>query len=143
MANNFNEEYVQSAFNEGINGEAVRATLTDILNRSDELGSTPMQIKKSIETVVNMKVNTENKIDDRYLSDLVKENSEKIKSALNDGISSDEVTRALIGSINGKKDNAKFVARLITTMKNKELVLKNKLETEKSYQKTMTMNKVA
>jgi len=143
MANNFNEEYVKGALNEGIDGEAVRATLTDILNRSDELGSTPMQIKKSIETVVNMKVNTQNKTDDRYLSDLVKENSEKIKSALNDGISSEEVTHALIGSINGKKDNAKFVARLITTMKNKELILKNKLENEKSYQKTMTMKNVA
>lgn len=125
-----NEEHIKEAISEGIGADAVNSTLEDVVNRSDELGKTPEQVKEIVETIVDMKDTNENKIDESYASDFVKENNQKIKSALNNGISPDEVSKTLVNSTdksNTKKDrkHLKFIVKLISKMKRRELNLNN------------------
>lgn len=73
---------LQDAIYSGISAEAVSATLNDIINRSDELGKTPSQIKDVVEAIVYMKKNVNSIPDKKYASSLVRDNSEKIKKSL-------------------------------------------------------------
>lgn len=130
---NNNEEYLKDAINNGVSSESVGATIEDMVVKSEELGKTPSQLKEAVETIADMKSSVENKNDETFASDLVKENSEKIKSALNDGLSPDEVANALIKSTDeatnkkGKK-HLNFIVNLISKMKRKEFTLSRNRE---------------
>lgn len=131
---NENSENVKEAIENGISGEAVEATLEDMINKSDGLSKTPSQIKDAVETIVDMKELENTKTNEAYASNFVKNNSEKIESALNDGISAKEITDTLVKETNEKeRKRLPFIVKLISKMKKKELKL-NK-ENTKGYQK--------
>lgn len=140
---NNNEELIKDAINEGISGDAVESTLEDVINKSDEVGKTPKQVKEVVETIVDMKEKENIKVDEKYASEFVKNNSDKIESALSDGITPKEVTVTLVNSTNeatnrkGKK-HLNFIVKLITKMKNKELKLNKENVQEKGYQKVLS-----
>ena len=74
------------------------------------------------------------KTNEAYASNFVKNNSEKIESALNDGISAKEITDTLVKETNEKeRKHLPFIVKLISKMKKKELKL-NK-ENTKRYNK--------
>ena len=129
---NLNEESIKDAIRNGINGDAVGATLEDVINKSDELGKNPRQVKNVVETIVHMKKNVNSIPDKKYASNIVKENSEKIKRALSEGIRPNEIATTLIESVqkaNSRrtKSRLRFITKLIVKMKEKELkLLKNK-----------------
>ena len=50
-----NEELIKDAIVDGIDADAVNSTLEDVMNRADEMGKTPKQVKETIETIVEMK----------------------------------------------------------------------------------------
>jgi len=141
---NENEENLKSAITEGISGEAVESTLDDVVNVAEKNGKTPKQLQETVETIVEMKGDTENVIDETYASNFVKQNNEKIKGALEEGITPKEVATTLVNSTNksstkkGKK-HLKFIVNLISRMKKKELKLnKNKENTQvKGHQKVL------
>ena len=135
-----NEEYVRDAINNGISAGAVSNTVEDMLKKSEEIGAAPKQVKESIETIADMKKDLNSELDMNYSSELVKNNSNKIKSALNEGIGPDEVAITLINSTNNAnnkrdKKHLNFIVKLISKMKRKELVLDRQNTNEKSYQK--------
>lgn len=139
-----NENNIKDAVMEGIDAEAVSSTLEDVVNIADSKRKTPPQVKDAVDAIVEMKSDTQNKIDESYSSNLVKQNSEKIKSALNDGISPKEVATTLVNSTknsNTKKGrkHLKFIVNFISKMKKKELKLNKNKEnvSEKSYQKVL------
>jgi len=122
---NNNEEYIKDALNNGIDSDAVNATLDDMMNKSDEIGKTPEQVKEVVETIVDMKKDTPNVNDETYASNFVQENNKKIESALNDGISPNEIASTLVETTNKANDRKnkrrlKFVTKLISRMKRKE-----------------------
>lgn len=126
-----NEEHIKDALYSGIEAEAVESTLGDVITKTDRNGKTPKQVQEMVETIVEMKKDTVNKIDESYESDFVKENSNKIKDALNEGISSKEIAQTLIYATDKAKDrkskkHLKFITKLISKMKVKEFNLKNK-----------------
>jgi len=132
-----NSEYIKQAIDQGISAEAVETTLNDIINKTNEKGETPKQVKSAIETIVDMKKNVEKTYNEQYQSDFVKENSEKINSALNEGVEPEEVAATLIDSTNNAntkedKQDLKFTVNLISKMKEKDLKLnKEKQNIEK------------
>ena len=140
-----NEELIKDAIVEGIDADAVNSTLEDVMNKSDEMGKTPKQVKETIETIVEMKEKENTKVDEQYASEFVKNNSEKITSALEDGITPKEVATSLTNSTNeatnrrGKK-RLNFIVKLVSKMKKKELNLKKSKENvqEKGKQKVLT-----
>ena len=141
---NKNEEYIKEAITEGIDAEAVNSTLGDIVTKMEETGKNPEQVKEVVETIVYMKKDTENVVDESYASSFVKENNAKIKSAINDGITPKEITRTLVNSAkNAKtrksKKHLKFVTNLISKMKVKEMKLRKDKENqmEKGMQKVL------
>lgn len=139
---NLNEKHIKDAINSGIDAEAVNSTLEDILNKTDEKGSIPKQTKEVVESIVEMKKDTQNVVDESYASDFVRENNVKIGSAINDGISSDEITKTLVESTNKANDmiskkHLRFITKLITKMKVKELKLKKDKENKKGIQKVL------
>ena len=141
---NENEENIKSAALEGISGEAVESTLEDVVNVAESSGKTPAQVKDAVEAIVEMKGDVSNKIDESFASQFVKENNEKIKSALEDGISPKEVATTLVNSTNNSntkkgRKHLKFIVNLISKMKKKELKLKKEKENvqEKGYQKVL------
>ncbi len=130
---NNNEEYIKDAINNGIGAEAVNSTLGDMMTKSESLDRTPKQVKQVVETIVEMKKDTNNISDEKYSSDFVRENNEKIKSAIEDGINANEVAKTLIDSTkmaNNKKNknHLRFITKLISKMKIKELSLKKNME---------------
>lgn len=132
-----NEEYVKDAINNGISADAVSNTVEDMLKKSGEIGTTPKQVKESIETIADMKKGVNSEVDMNYSSELVKNNSNKIKDALNEGIEPDEVATTLINSTNNansksSKRKLNFIVKLISKMKKKELVLDRQNTNEKS-----------
>ena len=139
-----NEELIKDAVNEGISGEAVNSTLEDVMNKSDEVGRSPKQVKEVVETIVDMKEEEVTKVDESFASEFVRQNNEKIKSALEDGISPNEVATTLVNSTKkatsrkGKR-HLNFIVKLISKMKKKELRLKKDKENiqEKGYQKKL------
>ena len=68
-----NENNIRSAVTEGISGEAVEATLEDVINTSDFRGKTPIQVKNTVEAIADMKSNVDSKRDESYASELFKE----------------------------------------------------------------------
>ena len=140
-----NEKNIKSAVMEGISGEAVGATLEDVMNTADFRGKTPAQVKDTVEAIVDMKSDVESKTDESYASDLFKENSGKIESALNEGITPKEVATTLVNATNNSntkkgKKGLRFLVNLISKMKAKHLKLeKEKVNVEqKGYQKVYT-----
>lgn len=132
---NENEENIRGAIESGISGEAVESTLEDVVNKADEKGNTK-QIKETVETIVDMKETQNTKIDESYASNLVKNNSEKIEAAINDGITPNEVANTLINETNKKgKTHLPFIVKLISKMKRKELKLNKEKQESKGYQK--------
>ena len=133
MAVNFNEENIKDAISNGIDADAVNSTLDDMVSVSLETGKTPKQMKEVVESIVEMKKDTNNVIDETYASSFVKENNQKIVSAINEGISSNEIAQTLVEATdkaNDKKSrkHLKFITKLISKLKVKELKLKQEKE---------------
>lgn len=133
-------ETLKEAINSGINGVAVSSTIEDIVKKSDETKTNPIQVKRTIETIIHMKKNVNSIPDKKYASSLVRNNSERIKSALNEGISPSEIASTLIEGVekaNNRrtKSRLKFITKLIVKMKQKELVLQKENQIEKGMQK--------
>ena len=140
-----NEEHIKEALNSGIEGEAIESTLNDMVNKVNETGKTPKQMKEVVETIVEMKKDTQNIVDEKYVSEFVKQNNEKIESAINDGVSPNEIAQTLVEATdkaNDKKskNHLRFMTKLISKLKVKELSLRRKKENnlEKGRQKTFT-----
>ena len=139
------KEMLKEAINSGVDAEAVNSTLNDMVNRTNEKGKVPTQVKNVIETIVHMKKNINNVPDKTYASNFVRENSERIKAAINDGISPNEIAQTLLESTNKANDRRtkrrlKFITKLIVKMKQKELKLlkQNEQIMEKGMQKVFT-----
>ena len=133
MAVNFNEENIKDAISNGIDADAVNSTLDDMVSVSLETGKTPKQMKEVVESIVEMKKDTNNVIDETYASSFVKENNQKIVSAINDGISPNEIAQTLVEATdkaNDKKSrkHLKFITKLISKLKVKELKLRRDKE---------------
>lgn len=140
-----NENNIKSAVMEGISGEAVGATLGDVVNTSDSKGNTPKQVKYTVEAIANMKSDVESKTDESYASELFKENGERIQAAINDGITPKEVATTLVNATNNSntkkgKSVLRFFVKLISKMKAKDLKYKKEKENieQKGYQKVLT-----
>ena len=147
IGDSVNNEVLKEAIYSGIDGEAVKDTLVDVINKAEEKGSNPIQVKRTIETIAHMKKNVNSIPDKKYASRLVSDNSEKIKSALNDGITPNEIASTLMQTVqkaNNRrtKSRLKFVTKLIVKMKQKELKLIKDRENqmEKGRQKVLTNN---
>lgn len=130
-----NYDYIKESLESGIDSDTVNLVVNDLLDKSDTIGRTPKQVKKAIDAVVSMK-SDENKIDTSRLSNYVKENSVKIYSALNSGLSSEDIARKLMSSLENSSDKngmeeLRFVTQLVSKMKEKELKLKLQKENEK------------
>lgn len=130
-----NYDYIKESLESGIDSDTVNLVVNDLLDKSDTIGRTPKQVKKAIDAVVSMK-SDENKIDTSRLSNYVKENSVKIYSALNSGLSSEDIARRLMSSLENSSDKKgmeelRFVTQLVSKMKEKELKLKLQKENEK------------
>ena len=130
-----NYDYIKESLENGIDSDTVNLVVNDLLDKSDTIGRTPKQVKKAIDAVVSMK-SDENKIDTSRLSNYVKENSVKIYSALNSGLSSEDIARKLMSSLENSSDKKgmeelRFVTQLVSKMKEKELKLKLQKENEK------------
>jgi len=142
-----NNEVLKDAIYNGIDGEAVKDTLGDVVNKVEEKGTNPVQVKRTIETIAHMKKNVNSIPDKKYASSLVSENSERIKTALNDGISPNEIAATLIESVKKANDRRtksrlRFITKLIVKMKQRELKLIKDRENqmEKGRQKVLTSN---
>lgn len=140
-------EMLKEAINDGIDAQAVNSTLGDIVDKANKKGKTPVQFKRVLETIVHMKKNTNNIPDKTYASNFVRENSEKIKAAINEGIHPSEIAATLMESTEKANDRRtkrrlKFITKFIIIMKRKELVLNmgNQKEMEKGRQKVLTNN---
>ena len=137
-------EMLKEAISNGVDAEAVNSTLNDIVSKTNEKGRVPRQVKHVIETIVHMKKGVNNIPDKTYASNFVRENSEKIKAAISDGISPNEIAQTLLESTEKANDRRtkrrlKFITKLIVKMKQKELTL-IKQNMEKGRQKILTNN---
>lgn len=138
-------DILKEAINNGVDAEAVNSTLNDIINKTDEKKRTPKHVKGVIETIVHMKKDINNIPDKTYASNFVRQNSERIKSAINDGISPSEIASTLLESTEKANDRRtkrrlKFITKLVVKMKQKELTLtkQNNQTMEKGMQKVFT-----
>ena len=139
------KEMLKEAINSGVDAEAVNSTLNDMVSKTNEKGRVPRQVKHVIETIVHMKRDINNIPDKTYASNFVRQNSEKIKAAINDGISPNEIATTLLESTEKANDRRtkrrlKFITKLIVKMKQKELKLlkQNEQTMEKGMQKVFT-----
>ena len=141
---NNNKEMLKEAINSGINNDTVYDTLNTLIEKKDRKGRTPKQLPKTLASIIYMKKTIKTPDTEEYYSSVVRNNSERIKSALRDGISPDEVAISLIDTINSPSKNAKkrlnFMVKLITKMKKKELKLQRQNESSKGYQKVYNNN---
>ena len=92
-------EVLKEAINNGINGDAISSTIDDIVNKAEMNNSNPKQMKLTIETIIHMKKNINSIPDKKYASNLVSQNSGKIKAAINDGISPNEIAATLMEGV--------------------------------------------
>ena len=139
------KEMLKEAISNGIDANAVDSTLNDMVSKTNEKGRVPRQVKHVIETIVHMKKGVNNIPDKTYASNFVRENNEKIKAAINDGISPNEIATTLLESTEKANDRRtkrrlKFITKLIVKMKQKELKLlkQNEQTIEKGIQKVFT-----
>lgn len=126
-----NEEYIRDAINNGIDAETVNDTLERVVNYDKNSN----QVVEVVQTIANMK-NEEKVIrDERYLTELVRDNNSKIKSALNDGISPREIAATLVDSLGGKQNdnNLTFIVKLICAMKKQEIKIKKSNNYQKQF----------
>ncbi len=134
-----NKEYLTDAINNGISGEAVNSTIKQIVEQSDQTGKTPRQLKESVEIIASFKTGINESENPKYSSEFVRKNSNKIKSALNEGITPNEIVTGLTNSLDNpkkSKKNLKFITRFISKTKRKEFNLSNNIvNTEKNRQK--------
>lgn len=135
------KEYIKSALEEGVSGEGIKNSIEDMLDKSDEIGHTPEQIRDVIDTISSMK-QSPNVVDNSYNSALVRENSAKIKSAITEGLTPNEVSHTLENNLEKQDDNRKFkfIINLISKMKKKEKSLSKKEQMEKGFQKVKVNN---
>lgn len=122
MDNSINQD-VNDAIKTGISGEAVADTIEDVLDKNN--GEVPKQFKDTMEVVADMKSDKPDEFNFEYASDLVKNNSNRIKEALKDGIEPNEVAIELskASTIANTQEGYKklnFIARLISKMKRKQ-----------------------
>ena len=122
------KEMLKEAINNGIDANAIDSTLNDMVSKTNEKGRVPRQVKHVIETIVHMKKGVNNIPDKTYASNFVRENNERIKAAIKDGISPNEIATTLIESTEKANDRRtkrrlKFITKLIVKMKQKELKL--------------------
>ena len=122
MNNDINYD-VNDAIRTGISGEAVADTIDEVLNKNN--GNVPSQFKDAIEAVTDMKSDKPDQINEAYASDLVKNNSNRIKDALKDGIEPQEVAMEI--SKDSKVANTpegykklNFITKFISKMKRKQ-----------------------
>ena len=138
---NIDKEYIKSAIEKGVSSEGIKNSIEDMLNKSDEVGHTPEQIRDVIDTISSMK-QTPNVVDNSYNSTLVREKSAKIKSAITEGLTPNEVSHTLENNLEKQDDNRKlkFIINLISKMKKKEKSLSKKEQMEKGFQKVKVNN---
>lgn len=138
-----NEEILKNAINSGISSDTVSMTISEFIEKKDISGKTYKQLPKALSSIIYMKRMVKEKDTEEYYSSVVKNNSERIKSALRDGISPDEIAMSLIDMVYSPSKNAKkrlnFMVKLITKMKKKELKLQKQNEI-KGYQKVYSNN---
>ena len=133
-----NEKEIKSAITDGISGKAISSTLDGVVNKADELGITPAQLKETVEVVTSMKENN-NTLDNSYSSDFGKQNGDKLKEALTEGISSNEVKESLSRELDNANDekskkHLNFMVNLMSRFKKRELILAKNAQ-EKGRQK--------
>ena len=135
MNNDINYD-VNDAVRTGISGDAVTETISEVLDKKN--GEVPKQFKDTVEVVADMKSDKQDSLNSNYASDLVKNNSNRIKEALKDGIEPQEVaveiakTSTTANTQEGYK-KLNFITKLISIMKRKQ----RKKEIEKQYQEEL------
>ena len=135
MNNDINYD-VNDAVRTGISGDAVTETISEVLDKKN--GEVPKQFKDTVEVVADMKSDKQDILNSNYASDLVKNNSNRIKEALKDGIEPQEVaveiakTSTTANTQEGYK-KLNFITKLISIMKRKQ----RKKEIEKQYQEEL------
>ena len=122
MNNDVNYD-VNDAIKTGISGEAVTETIEEVLEKKN--GNVPVQFKDTIEAVADMKSDKQDQLNEAYASNLVQNNSNRIKEALKDGIEPQEVaTEIAKDSMNANTQEGykklNFVTKLISKMKRKQ-----------------------
>ena len=122
MNNDVNYD-VNDAIKTGISGEAVTDTIEEVMNKNN--GEVPKQFKDTVEAVADMKSDKQDNFNPEYASDLVKNNSNRIKEALKDGIEPQEVATEIAKdsmSANTQEGYKKlnFITKLISKMKRKQ-----------------------
>lgn len=121
MNNNISDD-VKEAVETGISGEAVTEVIGEIANKE---GETPEQFKDTVEIVAEMKNDKPDAFNPEYASNLVQNNSNRIKEALHNGIEPQEIATEITRSskeVNTEKGKRKitFITKLISKMKRKE-----------------------
>ena len=122
MNNDVNYD-VNDAVRTGISGEAVVETIEEVMENNN--GETPKQFKDTVEAVVDMKSDKKDSLNPEYASDLVKNNSNRIKEALKDGIEPQEIAVeiAKVSTNANTQEGYKklnFITKLISKMKRKQ-----------------------
>jgi len=126
-----NKDNLTLAIKEGITGEAVSMSIEDIMNISDRKGYVPREFKSAIESIADMKDITP-VYNGNYLSEEMKQNNTKIKLAIKDGLSSQEIASSFSKENDSKK--LRFKANLVSNVKRKEQLL-NKNKKNEGFQK--------
>lgn len=121
MDNNITND-VNDAVRTGISGEAVKETVEEIVDKD---GKVPAQFKDTVEVVAEMKNDKPDNFNPEYESNLVQNNSNRIKEALNEGIEPGEIaTEIARTSVNANTNigmkKLNFITKLISKMKRKE-----------------------
>ena len=142
MNNNDVNYDVNDALRTGISGEAVSETIEEVLNKKS--GDVPKQFKDTVEAVVDMKSDKQDQINEQYSSELVKNNSNRIKEALKDGIEPQEVAveiakDSMKANTNEGYKKLNFITRLISKMKRKQR--KKDIERQQIKQQEQEMQK--
>ena len=136
---NENGNDIVDAINTGVSKEAIRQTMSDVLNKSNDISTTPKQIQEVVEIIADMKQEKNVKENESYSSNFVRNNSEKITSALNNGLSPNEIAIALTNQVQkddlNSKEKLRFTVRLISKLKRKEYKLSNSNQIKNGYQK--------
>lgn len=127
-----NRENIIDAINEGINAETIQDTIVLLDSRYSNLSYIPKQFKTIIDGVCALKQDVVSDNNSEYSSTFFKENSSKLKAAINDGISSSEIVNYFNNTDINLCDNT---IRLISGLKGREKRIN--LSREKGYQKKL------
>lgn len=126
------KEIFNSAIIEGVDGEAIASTLNELLNMLNESEITKATFREALDIIVEIKGAISSESSYQYVSHYMKENASKLIAALENGISSAEISSYLNNeNIQLKND----VVNLIATLKNMDIKIKEKqAETQKNNQ---------